>query len=77
MSRFSKSVLFIIGIIAILYLFTCTTFLPFYHSNKTINHDEMVSFILEEVTYEMNYGNQNIDIDAFVDAAVKEALRNN
>ena len=77
MSRFTKSVLFIIGIIAILYLFTCTTFLPFYHSNKTINHNEIVSFILEEVTYEMTYGDKNVDLDLFVDNTIKEALRNN
>ena len=77
MSRFTKFVLFIIGIITILYLFTCMTFLPFYHSNKTINHDEMVAFILEEVTYEMIYGDKNVDIDLFVDNTIIEALRNN
>ncbi len=77
MSRFTKSVLFIIGIIAILYLFTCTTFLPFYHSNKTINHDEVVTYVLKEVSYELTYGDENIDIESFVDKAVKEVLLTN
>jgi len=77
MSTFIKKASLILGSLAILYIFTCTTFLPFYHSNKTINHDEVVVYVLEEVTYEMNYGDKDIDIEAFVDKAISEAISNN
>jgi hypothetical protein len=77
MSRFAKLISIILGAVATLYVFTCSSFLPFYHSNKVINHDEIVAYVLEEVTYEMDYGNKNINIDIFVDQAIQEAFSKN
>lgn len=74
MSPFSKLVLKISGVASILCLFTCAIFSPSYHINKDMNHNKMVDYILEEVTYEISYGDKNVDISIFVDQAVKDVL---
>ena len=77
MSVFKKSSFTFIALAAVLYLFSSATFFPFFQENKSIDHDKLVTYALKEVTYEMTYGEENVDLDMFVDNAVKEALRTN
>lgn len=77
MSAYFKRVVSIFGSVLFLFLFVGSTFNPFLNSHKKINHDKLVAYVLEEVSFEMTYGDKNIDIDSFVDNAVKDALRNN
>lgn len=77
MSQFSKLVLKILGAVSILYFFTCATFSPSYPINKDIDHDKIVEYILEEVSYEIAYGDKNVAISLFVDQAIKDVLSKN
>lgn len=75
MSPFAKLVSLILGVIAILYLFTCSTFLTIEQTKKRIDHDQLVRYILTEVDYELAYGDQNANIDALIDKAIQKALK--
>ena len=74
MSPFAKLVSLSIGAVAILYLFTCSTFLTFEPKKKSINHDQLVKYILTEVDYELAYGDKNADVEALIDKAIINAL---
>lgn len=74
MSPFARLLSIIFGTSAILYLFTCVSFFPFYHTEKKIDHDKIVEYVLEEVNYELTYGDNNTDINLFVDKAIKDVL---
>lgn len=74
MSSIKKIASLIFGGGAILYLFTCTTFLPFQQQQKQINHDQIVKFVLTEVDYEIAYGDKKANIETIIDKAIYKAL---
>ena len=49
MLSFAKSVSLFLGAAAILYLFTCSTFISFEQTKKNINRDQLVKYVLTEV----------------------------
>lgn len=75
MSPFAKLVSLILGAAALLYLFTCSTFLTLEQTKKSIDHDQLVKYILTEVDYELAYGDENASIDALIDKAMQKALK--
>jgi hypothetical protein len=75
MSPFAKLVSLSVGIIAILYLFTCSTFVNFKPTKKSINHDKMVQYVLKEVEYEIAYGDNMADVEDLIDKAILKALK--
>jgi len=75
MSPFAKLVSLSIGAVAILYLFTCSTFLTSEQKKKSINHDQLVEYVLTEVDYELAYGENNANIDNLIDKAIQKALK--
>ena len=77
MSPFTKLVSGITGISVILYLFTCSTFMPLYHTNKTIDKEAIVTYTLKEVNYELTYGDNSMNIEEFVNKTVQKALQEN
>ena len=77
MSPFTKLVRLIIGAIAILYIFTCSTFITCSQIKKSINHDKMVKYVLTEVEYELVYGDNMADVEALIDTAILKALKEN
>ena len=76
MSPFSKLSINILSIAGILFLFTAISFLPEKQNPKSIDKKAILSYITEEVNYEQAYGNQDFDMESFVDQAMIQALKN-
>ncbi len=74
MSRFTKLTITILGSAFALYFFTCTSF-SFFNEKKTLNQDELISFVAIELEYELTYGDENVNIEAFIDKAIQEKLQ--
>ncbi|HIP49753.1 MAG TPA: hypothetical protein EYG92_12420 [Lutibacter sp.] len=75
MSPFLKSTSLILGVIVILYLFTCSTYLTSEQTKNTFNHDQLVEYVLSEVDYELLYGDKNTNVGALIDKAILNALK--
>ncbi|HIP49752.1 MAG TPA: hypothetical protein EYG92_12415 [Lutibacter sp.] len=75
MSSFAKLISLFLGAAAILYLFTCSTFISFEQTKKSIDHDQLVKYVLTEVDYELAYGVKNANIDALIDKAIQKSLK--
>ena len=74
MSPFVKLVSLLLGAAAILYLFTCSTFLAFEQKKNHINHDQLVKHVLTEVENELAYGDKEANLEALIDEAILNAL---
>jgi len=77
MSSFAKLIISVLSIVSILYLFTATSFLSMNQKTETINQKALVEYITNEVNYELQYGDENFDLQAFVDQAMISALKKN
>jgi hypothetical protein len=75
MSRFTKLIFTLLGSATALYLLTCTSFS--FNEKKTINEDELISFVSTELEYELIHGDNTVEIDSFIDKAIKEKLQSN
>jgi len=75
MSPFAKLISLSAGIIAILYIFTCSTFIKIEPTKKSIDHDKMVEYVLTEVEYEIAYGDNMADVENLIDKAILKALQ--
>ncbi len=75
MSSFAKLSISVLVSISLLILFTASSFTN--KEKNKINKEELINYITEEVHYETLYGEQNIDLDSFVDKAMIEALKRN
>jgi len=75
MSHFTKLTITLIGSTIALYFFTCTSFS--FNKKETISEDKLISFVSTELEYELLYGDNTIDMERFIDNAIKERLQNN
>lgn len=74
MSRFKKLLLLSTSLSGIVFLFNCSY--PF-STKKSIDEQELIQFILKEYSYEIAFGDENVDVNKFVDETLTEVLKQN
>ncbi len=73
MSQFHKLLLTVVGSTIALYFLTCSA--VFYKAPQEVNQEELINYVFSELDYELTYGDQDINQEAYIKQTIQQALK--